>query len=96
MNISKSNIYKLQKVQNSAARMIERIKITNSVSEVIKNLHWLRIDARIMFKVLLLVYKCVTNQCSENILVTCKGYNCRPQNNMQLEAYHPKTNYGKI
>ena len=95
MNLNKSSIYKLQKVQNSAARMIERMKKHQSVSETMKNLHWLNVEARIMFKILLLVHKCITNKCSENLEITYKNYNCRPQDDMQLVAYNPKTKYGK-
>ena len=95
MNLNKSSIYKLQKVQNSAARMIENMRKRQSVSEAMKNLHWLNVEARIMFKILLLVHKCVTNKCSENLEITYKNYNCRPQDDMQLVAYNPKTKYGK-
>ena len=60
-----------------------------------KNLHWLNVEARIIFKILLLVHKCITNKCSENLEITYKNYNCRPQDDMQLVAYNPKTKYGK-
>ena len=43
-NLSNSNLYKLQKVQNAAARTVERIGKRNSVSETITNLHWLRVE----------------------------------------------------
>ena len=95
MNLNKSNIYKLQKVQNSAARMIERMSKRQSVAEAIKNLHWLNVEARIMFKILLLIHKCVTNKCSENLEITYMSYNCRPQDILKLVAYNPKTKYGK-
>ena len=32
-----------------------------SGSDVLVNLHWLRVEARIIFKLLVLVYKCITN-----------------------------------
>lgn len=94
-NLSNSNLYKLQKAQNAAARTVERIGKRKSVSEIITNLHWLRVEARIMFKLLLLVYKCVTNQCSANLQITYKTYNCRPNDYMLLESYYPKSKYGK-
>ena len=65
--INKSNIDKLQKVQNAAARLIVRKKKRESISETIKDLHWLRVDARIMYKILLLVYKGVNGTSSKNI-----------------------------
>ena len=59
-NISKSNLYKLQKVQNAAARLVMRTKKRSSVSGALEELHWLRVEARVMFKIILLVYKSVT------------------------------------
>lgn len=94
-NLSKSNLKKLQKVQNSAARIVSRTSKRKSVSKVLNDLHWLRIEARIMFKIILLVYKVVTGQCSENLQITYKQHNCRPQDELLLEAASAKTKYGQ-
>ena len=48
-----------------------------------------------MFKIILLVYKSVTGQCSANLEITYKSHNCRPQDELLLEAVHAKTKYGK-
>ena len=48
---------KLQSVQNKAARMITLTKRREHITPVLKTLHWLPVDVRIDFKVLLLVYK---------------------------------------
>jgi len=48
---------KLQSVQNKAARMITLTKRREHITPVLKRLHWLPVDVRIDFKVLLLVYK---------------------------------------
>ena len=48
---------KLQSVQNKAARMITLTKKREHITPVLRTLHWLPIDVRIDFKVLLLVYK---------------------------------------
>lgn len=58
---NQEHIKKLQKVQNAAARLISMRKKHESVSDVLVNLHWLRVEARIIFKLLVLVYKCITN-----------------------------------
>ena len=94
-NISKSNLYKLQKVQNAAARMVLRSKRRCSVSDGLKELHWLRVEARVMFKIILLVYKSVTGQCSANLEIKYKAHNCRPQDELLLEAANAKTKYGR-
>ena len=58
---NKNVIYKLQKVQNAAARLVSMRRKRQSVSDVLKNLHWLRVEARIIFKLLTLVFKSVHN-----------------------------------
>ena len=55
-NMGKSNLYKLQKVQNAAARLIVRKRRRDSVRETLKELHWLTVESRIIFKILLLVH----------------------------------------
>ena len=48
----------LQVIQNSAARLVTRTKKHESISPVLRNLHWLPIQSRINFKVLLFAYQC--------------------------------------
>ena len=57
--VNKTVLNKLQMVQNAAARLISLRRKRDSVSDVLHNLHWLRVEARIVFKLLLLVYKCL-------------------------------------
>ena len=57
INISKENLFKLQKVQNAAAQIILGRRRRDSAKEALKELHWLDIEARITFKVLLLIFK---------------------------------------
>ena len=45
INTSKSNLFKLQKVQNAAARLVVRGRKRDSMAEVLKKLHWLRIES---------------------------------------------------
>ena len=54
-------IKKLQLIQNSAARLVTRTKKHESISPVLRNLHWLPIQSRIQFKILLLTYQCFHN-----------------------------------
>ena len=95
INIGKSNLFKLQKIQNAAARLVVRGRKRQSISGTIKELHWLRVESRIIFKVLLLVYKSIHGLCSENLQLHYKGYNCRPQDYLLLETKSAKTKYGK-
>ena len=95
INISKSNLHKLQKLQNAAARLVVGGKKRDSVSGALRKLHWLRVEARITFKVLLLVFKILKGQCSQNLELRYKSFNGRPEDYLLLETPNFKTAYGK-
>ena len=52
-----SEIQKLQRLQNAAARLITRTKKSDHITPVLINLHWLPIEHRVIFKLLLYTYK---------------------------------------
>ena len=54
-------IKKLQRVQNYAARVINRTGWRDSISRQLKDLHWLPVKQRIEYKVILTVYKSLNN-----------------------------------
>ena len=54
---TRSDLDKLQRTMNSAARLITGIKKYEHISDALRNLHWLPIECRIKFKILLTVYK---------------------------------------
>ena len=92
-NMSKSNIYKLQKVQNSAARLISRKSRRQSVEHVMNELHWLRVESRILFKILLLVFKTIKYDLP--MVFEYKSHNCRPSDFLTLQEKHCNSKYGK-
>ena len=53
------DVNRLQRVQNIAARLILGKTNQDSITECLRELHWLPIRARIDFKILVLVYKCL-------------------------------------
>ena len=53
------HIEKLQRVQNSAARLIARKRKFDHISDTLNELHWLSVENRIIYKILLLTYKCL-------------------------------------
>ena len=61
-NIDDKHLYKLQLIQNSAARLVTRTPMYEHISPVRQALHWLPIEARVHFKLLLFVYKILHNQ----------------------------------
>ena len=50
---------KLQLVQNNAVRLVAREKKSSHVTPLLKQLHWLPIEYRIKYKIILIVYKCL-------------------------------------
>ena len=57
IGIQQDLIEKLQRLQNSAARIVSRTRKYEHITPVLIKLQWLPIKFRIQFKVLLLVYK---------------------------------------
>ena len=52
-------IQRLQLVQNNTARLIKRLKKeTEDISDTLEELHWLPVEYRIKYKILLLMFKC--------------------------------------
>ena len=54
-------INRLQRIQNSAARIYARTSRRDSISPVLRELHWLPVRARIHFKTAVIVYKILHN-----------------------------------
>ena len=94
-DVSKSNLNKLQKVQNAAARLVVRKRKHDSVSSSIKDLHWLRVESRIIFKLLLITHKSIQGRCSKNLQLPYKLFNCRPDDFLKLETIRCNTKYGQ-
>ena len=57
----KKNIQHLQRLQNSAARLIFQAHQRDSVSSMLIDLHWLPINERILFRNLTYVHKCLND-----------------------------------
>ena len=53
---------KLQRIQNIAARMITGTRSTDHITAILKSLHWLPVEARINFKILLITYNILNGQ----------------------------------
>jgi len=57
---SKSNIQKLQRAQNSIARIVTGTRRSEHITPVLARLQWLKIAERIEYKVALLTLKALT------------------------------------
>ena len=60
-NCPTSTLYILQKAQNCSARLLTGAKLRDHITPVLVDLHWLPVHLRIVFKLLVLVYKGVNH-----------------------------------
>jgi len=94
-----TDISKLQMIQNAAARLITRTKKHEHITPILKELHWLPIRKRIIFKVLLLTFKCLHGLASKylNELLTMYKPNGTLRSSSKLMLPCAKTKlYGNI
>ena len=71
---AKHHLNHLQLIQNTAARIITRTKQECHIRPVLKSLHWLPIDFRIIFKILLITFKAINGLAPSYISDWIKPY----------------------
>ncbi len=59
MGLRKTDIQKMPRIQNTAAKLILNQARSESSTEALKALHWLPIQSLIDFKILIIVHKCL-------------------------------------
>ena len=84
------HVAKLQRLQNSAARLISHTIRFHHITPVLKSLHWLPVKYRILFKVAILTFKILHGPSPDYLkeLVTIKEnsrYNLRSNIGLLLE-----------
>ena len=89
--ISEYEINRLQMLQNSCARLIYNKKKYDHVTELFAELHWLPIKPRIIFKILLFVYKIFNDNCPVYLKECVKITNV---DNRSLHVNRVNTAYG--
>ena len=57
--LPQEQLNRLQRIQNIAARVVTRSKKSCHITSVLKDLHWLPVRYRFVYKILLIVYKAV-------------------------------------
>lgn len=62
VGLPQSSLARLQLVQNAAARLLTGTKKHAHISPVLASLHWLPVNFRIQFKILLIVFKALNGQ----------------------------------
>ena len=84
IGIQQDLIAKLQRLQNSATRLVSRARKFEHITPVCMKLHWLPIKFRIQFKVLLLVYKALNRLVPNYIKELLVPY--KPRRHLRSEA----------
>ena len=96
-----SEIMKLQRIQNTAARLVTRTKKYDSISAIIRGLHWLSIRQRIAFKINLLTFKALNGLAPPYLseLITpyapSRSLRSSSQNLIKPPTRRPRTAYGQ-
>ena len=90
-----TSIYKLQRVQNLAARIVTKSPRNSHITPILKSLHWLPVEYRIQFKILSLTFRALTQQTPKylsDILQTRSSTRpTRSQQQSQLQIPHSRT-----
>ena len=95
--LPKKSLHKLQRVQNMAARIVLRAPKRESVTGMLKELHWLPVEQRIHYKIATLTWKCINNRAPLYLKELTEIYTptraLRSSNELLLVKHVPKTNY---
>ena len=94
------SLKKLQHVQNAAARLVTFSRKQEHITPILCNLHWLPVEQRIVFKILLLTFKILNNQAPAYLCdlvdsyVPTRSLRSSSQNLLTKRSYNLKS-YGK-
>ena len=83
--ITANEIGRIQKVQNTAARLILNRDRRSSATVMLNDLHWLSVKKRVMYKILLLVYKSLHGTTPDYI--TMRLNECHPTRTLRSCEY---------
>src|SRR5664279_3504787 len=96
---SNSNINKLQRVQNSLARVVTGSRRYDRITPVLADLHWLKIQERVTYKIALLTFNAVTTNrpayLSELISFHTPARELRSNSKNRLHVNHVRTVFGR-
>ena len=94
--LPQSQLTRLQRLQNAAARLIMLSKLKDHITPILYSLHWLPVEFRIIFKLVLLVFHCLHGSAPEYNISIIKEYD--PSQMPSILKYrftcHSKSSYG--
>ena len=95
---SNSTLYKLQKLQNRAARILTSHPYRHPITPTLNSLGWLKIHNLVKYKILLLTYKCRSGLAPayicDNIKLYVPPHGLRSHDQGLLSVPQTKTAYG--
>ena len=89
-----SLLSKMQSIQNSVARIVSRKRLHDHISPILNELHWLPVEKRITFKLLILAFKCNQGVAPQYLLDIVKSY--QPARNLRSSSINLLTPYSAI
>ena len=99
--VSGQLLQRLQSVQNAAAHLVTRARRSDRMMPNLRQLHWLPIRQRIIFKTAVLVYKCLHGMAPPYLSTYCEPTSShggrrhlRSAESGQLTVPRTKTTYG--
>ena len=69
--VSNEQLKRLQSVQNAAARLISGTRKFDHITPVLRDLHWLPVTQRIIYKLVMLVHKCLSGTALSYLADSC-------------------------
>ena len=99
-HLPKKLLYKLQKVQNAAAKLIMLAGRRDHVTPLMRQLHWLPMNYRCKFKILVITFKALNGKCPDYLCALIARYSpgrqLRSSNELLLRCPpYPRTKYGE-
>ena len=90
----KYSIAKLQRLQNMSARVVSNVKYCNHITPYLSDLHWLKVNERMVYKICTIMYKCVHGLAPEylqNLVVRSHPRRLRSAENNRLPTIRCNT-----
>ena len=97
-NLTNTQMKRLKSIQHKAARLVTRTPLREHITPVLKQLHWLPVECRITYKLMVLVYKCVNGTAPPYlcrlIQPKCRDSRLRQPSDLELHRPVPKKAIG--
>ncbi len=97
-HLPQTQLSKLQKLQNAAARIVTLTRKHTHITPVLKSLHWLPVESRITLKLLLLIFHCINGSAPIYNISLVKAYtpvrSLRSSNTCMLQVTKSSKSWG--